>query len=384
MIPNHKTAIAIAGFLALTGCREQRTVAIVDVTVINPIDGTRREHVTVVTRGDRISEVGDAAAIHAPRGASIVDGRGNFLLPGFWDMHTHVWKPERLRLYLASGITGIRNTGGRMLELRRWRREIEAGHRPGPRMIISGPLLERSGTRRVGNSIAVDNEQDAESAIRGLEQAKVDFVKVYDGLSREAFFAIASEAQQRNMPFVGHVPDALSPIEASNAGMRSIEHLDGIVEACSSGETWDPDRAAKVFSAFLENETWQVPTLVAKRAPSEPAFERSVRAVREMHKAGVRFMAGTDADNAPLSFPGSSLHEELALLVDTGFSPMDALRAATSGPAEFLKRPDMGKIAPGAVADLVLLSADPTIDIANSRRVSATIAAGRLYDPAAR
>lgn len=383
MTRHHKSAIAIALIaLAASGCKPQKAIAIVDVTIISPADGTRREHSIVITRGDRIVEVTDADA-KPPRGATIIDGRGKFLLPGFWDMHTHVWKSERLPLYIAAGITGIRNTGGRMLELKRWRQEVESGRMPGPRMIISSPILESS-RRRVGNSIAVDNAQDAESAIRGLEEAKVDFVKVYDGLSREAFFAIASEAQQRNMPFIGHVPDALSPIDASNAGMRSIEHLDGVVEACWSGQNWDPERAAKVFAAFVENETWQVPTLVVKRAPSGADFERSSRTVREMHRAGVRIMTGTDADSAPLSFPGSSLHDELKLLVSSGLSPMEALRAATSNPAEFLKRPDMGRIAPGAVADLVLLSADPTIDIANSRRVSATIAAGRLYDPAAR
>ena len=355
--------------LALVGCAQRRSVAIVDVTVINPGDGSRREHVTVVTRGDRIVEVG---AVRPPRGATIIDGRGKFLLPGLWDMHTHVWKPERLPLFLAHGVTGIRNAGGRSLELRRWRREIESGTRAGPRMILSGPILESSRPRRLAHSIIVDNEQDADSAIRSLEQAKVDFVKVYDGLPRDAFFTVAREAQMRGMPFIGHVPDSVTPLEASDAGMRSIEHLDDIES--------DP----ALFAAFVENDTWQVPTLVTKRAPSEPDFERSMTIVREMHEAGVRMMAGTDSDSAPMSFPGTSLHDELKLLVDAGMTPLEAIRTATSNPAMFLKRPDMGKVAPDAVADLVLFSADPTIDIANSRRIVATIAAGRLYDPAAR
>jgi imidazolonepropionase-like amidohydrolase len=271
-------------------------------------------------------------------------------------MHAHVWKPEKLRLYLEQGVTGIRDAGGRLLVQQRWRRDIESGTMQGPRMFMCGPILD--GLRGIGHSIVVENESDAVAAVRGLALAKVDFVKVHDGLSREAFFAIASEAQHRHLRFAGHVPDAVSAADASGAGMRSIEHLDGVVEDLA------------LFTTFVENDTWHVPTLVAKQDV------RSLQIVGAMQRAGVRIMAGTD--------DVATLHEELKLLVTAGLTPMEALRAATSNPAEFLERADLGTIAPGALADLVLLSADPTIDIANSRRVSATIAAGRLYDPAAR
>ncbi len=371
MTTGFRASGAIVLALLTAACERQRTIAIIDVTIINPGNASRREHATVLIAGGKISQISDAPAVRVPRQTTVIHGHGKYLLPGFWDMQVHVPHPSRLPLYLANGVTGIRTAGGRLLEQQRWRREIEAGSLSGPRMIIGGPLLDGLGPHHRPNSIAVLDERDAASAVRGLAEARVDFITVSDGLSRQAFFAIASEAQQRHMPFSGHVPDALSPIDVSNAGMRSIENLDGVIEASS-----DPANAAELFATLAANQTWQVPTLVVTGTRFSPAL----KVVADLKRAGIGIMAGTDSDGESSIIPGSSLHEELKLLVEAGLSPMEALRAATSGPAEFLHRKDIGVVSQGALADLVLLSGDPTVEIANSNRIVATIAAGRLYD----
>ena len=272
--------------------------------------------------------------------------------------------------------------------------------------------------------------------------------------------AIAAEARVRKIPFAGHVPTLVSATEASDLGLKSMEHLYGIFAACSPlepemlvarkavleeakgdwfvaraklgpidarlRETYRDDLAAALFARLKTNQTWQCPTLVVLRSlgsmndpefikddrlkyidpfvrlywdpKNDPrframktedftaqrqSFERGLGLVGKMHRAGVPFLAGTDEAN-PYVFPGFSLHDELALLVQAGLSPLDALRTATINPARYLDRESVaGSIAPGKEADLVLLDADPTLDIANTRRIHAVMARGTFRDRAA-
>ena len=245
------------------------------------------------------------------------------------------------------------------------------------------------------------------------------------------------------LTFVGHVPDAIRASEASNAGQKSIEHFTGIFEGCSAIEeqlikgpksvgrnvsTYDPTRAKALIALMARNRTWQVPTLVWERgqwlvddidlshdpltkyAPAAwkdrtwPMFVRAILQdmdtdplpVRQkfvqmeldmtlaMFRAGVPFMAGTDTAAGVHVFPGFSLHDELALFVRAGLTPMQALQTATRNPAEFMDRlADLGTVERGKLADLVLLDANPLDDIANTRRIRAVVLAGRYLDRAA-
>ncbi len=273
----------------------------------------------------------------------------------------------------------------------------------------------------------------------------IDFVKTYSSLSREAYFAIADEAKKQGLPFAGHVPFLVDAAEASSAGQRSMEHLNQILESSSvrsqelfhvPGRDWSSkyeklmldtfsqQRFGKLVAVLAKNQSWQVPTLVTARVyafPRDPRIirnenrsryipaneianwkklfpervqeptdtEKAVRGrlwqkqlevVRRMKEAGVPFMAGTDLGTANI-YPGFSLHDELALLVEAGFTPMQALQTATRNPARFLGQMDsLGTVEKGKIADLVVLDANPLKDIHNTQKIRAVIVNGRYLD----
>jgi len=421
------------------------TVVIDDVTVIDATGAPALPHRTVVVRDGHILEITKPEDVHAPKIAAIhVDGRGKFLIPGLWDMHVHMifgdWFPRgkeiALSLFIANGITGVRDMGGELDGLQEWRKEIAAGTLIGPRMWISGPMLDGP-KPRFPSSVAITTPEDGRRAVDDLKQRGVDFIKLQSLIPRDAVFAIADEARKQNITFVGHVPDAVRASEASNAGQKSFEHLIGIFEGSSPLEdeflkgskteskflsTYDPARAAALFALLAKNHTWQCPTLVWERggnlidetdfahdgrAKYVPAYwkdvtwkrftdqiihefntddlatrkrfiEKELELVNAMHHAGIPFLAGTDTPPGVFVFPGFSLHEELQRFVAAGFTPMEALQTATLNPAKFLGMEDrLGTIEQGKLADLVLLDANPLDDIRNTQKIAAVVVNGR-------
>jgi len=286
-----------------------------------------------------------------------------------------------------------------------------------------------------------------------VKEGGSDFVKVYALLPRDAYFAIAAEAKRLGIPFAGHVPYAISAAEASDAGQKSIEHLTGILLACSSKEeeikkeaeikrqaggnpsygmmleaaaTFDQKKAATLFACFARNGTWLSPTLAVlrslayigdsafrddarlkfippyikkgmwgdtafglnRRTPEDnnaakKVFQKQLEVVGAMRRAGVEIIAGTDTPN-PYVYPGFSLHDELALLVRAGLTPMEALQAATRNAAKYVGQLDkLGTVEKGKIADLVLLDGNPLADISNTKRINAVVLGGRLINKAA-
>jgi imidazolonepropionase-like amidohydrolase len=272
---------------------------------------------------------------------------------------------------------------------------------------------------------------------------------------RDAYLAIADEAKKQGLPFAGHVPEAVSALEASDAGQKSIEHLTGLWITCSDDEaalrkqakdafqsgrpedmallfrvalkpvdSYSEAKAQALYRLYVKNQTWQTPTLVMLRAlaslddprftadprlkymsrfvrtfwdPNAPLvqslvetvggrkqiYKRSLEEVGKMHRAGVGILAGVDHP-FPYCFPGFSVHDELALLVEAGLTPMEALQTATRNPACYLDRlADLGTVEKGKIADLVLLDANPLDDIKNTQRIAAVVTHGRLLDRAA-
>jgi imidazolonepropionase-like amidohydrolase len=282
---------------------------------------------------------------------------------------------------------------------------------------------------------------EARTAVDSLVRLGVDFVKVHSQLTREVYFAVARRARQRGVAFAGHVPRAVGAAAASDSGQRSIEHLLGILLPCTPAEslalrprfpvqaalgTCSTGDLAPLYATLVRNHTWVTPTFTAaveiagwpgKGVPGDTLAHYLPLAVRRliaeifpmpdsippgaevvgravfakrlgqlavMHRAGVAVLAGTDAPlrNSP---PGFGLHEELQWLVRAGLSPLDALRTATVEPARYFNALDsLGRIAPGRLADLVLLDANPLADIRNTQRISAVVANGRLFDGRAR
>jgi imidazolonepropionase-like amidohydrolase len=421
------------------------TLIIHDVTVIDATGAPAKPHQTVIVRDGKIDAIdssGDGFGGKLP--GTHVDGTGKFLIPGLWDMHVHMvfgdWFPlgkeVTLPMFIANGITGLRDMGGELEVLQQWRKEIAAGTLIGPRIVMSGPMLDGP-KPRFPSSIAIKTPEDGRRAVDDLKRRGADFIKLQSLIPRDAVFAIADEAKKQGISLVGHVPDAVRASEASNVGQRSFEHMIGIFEGSSPLEdkfikgaktekqflsTYDPKRAEALFSLLAKNQTWQCPTLVWERggnlidqtdfahdtrAKYVPAYwkdvtwkrftdevehdfntddlatrkafvEKELEVVNAMHRAGIHFLAGTDTPPGVYIFPGFSLHEELQRFVAAGFTPMEALQTATRNPAKFLGLEDrLGTIEKGKLADLVLLDANPLEDIRNTQKIAAVIVNGR-------
>ncbi|HTV97889.1 MAG TPA: amidohydrolase family protein [Steroidobacteraceae bacterium] len=442
--------VALGAVLAGSAAAAASVVAITHVTIIDTTGGPSRPDMTVVIEDQRIADLGRSDVLRPPAGARLVDGYGKYLIPGLWDMHVHEvfgdWIPRNEKvvppLFVANGITGVRDMGGDLDVLKVWRAQIAAGRLLGPRMVIAGPMLDGP-VPRFPSSAPVANAADARRWVDKLRREGVDFIKIQSLIPRDGYFAAADEAKNLGIVFVGHVPDAVRASEASNAGQKSIEHFTGIFEGCSTIEdrmikgpktlgqkvaTYDPARARALIALMAKNQTWQVPTLAWERgqwliddidlshdplikyAPAAwkdrtwPMFTRDILKdmdtdplpVRKkfvqmeldmtlaMFRAGVPFLAGTDTAAGVHIFPGFSLHQELALFVKAGLTPLQALQTATLNPAKFLNRlGDLGTVERGKLADLVLLDADPLEDIDNANKIRAVVLAGRYLDRAA-
>ena len=425
--------------LAVTGAASAQITAITNVSVIDGTAPTPRAGQTVVVRGNRIEAVGPTPVTPAPPGARVVDGSGKYLIPGLWDMHVHTTVPggrEVLALYVANGVLGVRDLAGDWARLTEWREDISNGRLVGPRIVASGPYIEGGDVPIV--HLLARTPEEARAAVDSLARLGVDLVKLHSQLPRPVYFAALQAARDRGFQVAGHVPRSITPAEASDSGLSSLEHMLQIPTPCTPAESLAlaprfpmqavlgrcaSDDLAPLFARLASNRTWVVPTLVAQyevaawpgRALPGDSFasflpdtlrryvaeifpmpdsippdadlvgralwEKRIGLVGVMYRAGVGILAGTDAPlrNSP---PGFGLHQELELFARAGLSPFDVLRVATLEPARHLGMLDsLGTIAPGKVADLVLLSADPLADVRNLRRIVSVVANGRMWDP---
>ena len=442
--------IAFAILNGFTACAQKPSAndlfVIQNATVVDVPSGALLTDQTVVLEHNRISSVAPSKSAKYPRNAPSVNARGFFLIPGLWDMHVHLvfgdWFPGAkeisLPLFLANGVTGVRDMGSELQTVQEWRNEIEVGRLLGPRILTSGPMLDGP-KPRFPSSMAITTADDGRRAVDSLKDRGADFIKLQSLIPRDAVFAIADEAKKQEIAFEGHVPDSVRASEMSEAGMKSFEHLIGIFEGSSPNEddylkggksdghflaSCDGTRAGALAALLAKNRTWQCPTLVwerggnlidaadfarDERAKYVPAawktetwkrftdeikqgygeddiavrrkfIEKELEVVQRLHKAGVPFLAGTDTPAGVYIFPGFSLHEELQRFVAAGFTPLEALQTATLNPAQFFgKEEQLGTIERGKIADLVLLSANPLEDISNTQKIAAVIFDGRYY-----
>jgi len=311
------------------------------------------------------------------------------------------------------------------------RERVKRGELLGPRIKATGLILESprfiqlvervTGDSFAGKRIGVATADDAKRAVEANVKMGADFLKIRTSASRDVYLAIASEARRVGLPLVGHLPDGVSALDASNAGQRSIEH--GWVLLTTIPE----DKLNDIAAQLIKNDTYVVPTQVAGRGFRETPDDQVLAIVddkagaldprrkyvpqsladfwrkqiemkkveskldwmavkrnnleifRTLHQAGVKMMAGTDL-GAPLCYPGFALHDELELMVnDIGLTPAEALQSATRIPAEFMGLgASLGTIEKGKLADLVLLDGNPLIDIKNTRKIAAVILSGRM------
>lgn len=385
--------------------QKHSSLALTHVTVIDCTGAPANPNSTVVVAQGHITAVGPSDTVKIPEGTQVVDATGKFLIPGLWDMHGHLTDAteDAFPLLIMNGVTGVRDMGGDLAQIDRWRSEIESGARVGPHIIRAGPFVDGP-KEGVTNRLTVRTPEEARQAVRILKAKGVDFIKVHNALPPEAFFALMDEAHKEHIPVAVHLPKGVSSAEASDAGAASLEHA----ETMSESAMWRKGATAKtveqavdeilgpvgqeLFQRFVKNGTWYVPTLVAYErgfvlwsndaesvTPRLQIHEKNIEIVRKMHNAGVQMMAGSDFSDWAI-VPGIDLHNELALLVEAGFTPMEALQTATLNPAMFLGKTDTyGTIRVGRVADFVLLDMNPLEDISHTRKIHAVVLGGKLY-----
>jgi len=415
------TPLTVAAFGELPA----KQLVIAYVTVIDVSTGKALPDRNVVIQGDRITAVEDGTS-QPEEGATIIDGHGKFVIPGLWDTHVHLTSTTEcaLPLLVATGITNVRDMGGRLMRIDDWRSRIAAGILVGPHIVRVGPTL--NGTSFNSFQMVAGGPEATRGAIRALQFIGVDAIKVHRRLPRASYFAAADEAKKLGIPLVGHVPIAVTPAEASDAGQATLEHTQTLFEGTFSTtlqeaelpgaiERWlASSEADALFAKFVRNGTWVTPTLegyVEMANLADPSVPRDARyryvassqrrefepqlkamspkdlralagaledATARMHRDGVMILAGTDAAGPRLV--GFSLHQELIEMIKIGMTPAEALQTATLNPARaFGNAADFGAVEPGRVANLVLLDGNPLDRIENTQRIAAVVLDGKAY-----
>ncbi|MDY7227149.1 amidohydrolase family protein [Hyalangium rubrum] len=447
--------------------QKRPALAITHVTVIDVTGGPSRPDMTVFVEGNRIAEITPSQGAPTRAGVMVVNGRGKFLIPGLWDMHVHTTVPvlrqpdekdlpgveDMLALFVASGVTGVRDMGGWGTYTVDLKRLANSGHILSPTMVVGTMVDGPDGMMSVGYIRLASGPKQARRLVRKIKAEGFDFVKVYSFLPRNIYRAIVDECRRNDIPWVGHVPMEIPLAEVAKEGQRSIEHMGDMFSleiACSSREravrallnapledntvmgdamikvfdlamkTYDEKKCAALYEQLARSHTWQVPTLSVFRMAANLGVYSNVYAserrflpyyienfwtkahfdlnahpkpfremikrkqqfysaqVKEMVKAGVHIMTGTDTPMYTL-YPGLSLHYELEDLVAAGLTPLQALQAATIEPARFLGKEGLqGTIEQNSVADMVLLRANPLEDIRNTQEIEAVVLQGHL------
>jgi imidazolonepropionase-like amidohydrolase len=412
------------------GSDARGTVAYVGARLI---DGTGRPPVgnaTILVRDGRLSAVGPGLA--APPGVRTVDLAGKTVIPGLWDMHAHIEQVEWGPLYLAAGVTTVRDCGNELDFIRSVRDAVDAGKGVGPHILLAC-LVDGDGEAVIGQE-RLRSTDEIPGLIKRFGEAGCAQVKVYSSLPPALLAPLAQAAHRAGMTVTGHAPNGMGAVRAVQAGFDQINHVDFVARALAPSR-WDPN-------AFLDHTRWQKsiieadlespsaketvtffskhgtvvdPTLaegelfalppaeerahepgLAKVAPplrqalagaspegdsadARAYFAKLLAVVKALHKAGVPIVAGTDQ-----AVPGHSIHRELELYVEAGFTPMEAIQSATLVPARVMnKQNEVGTVEAGKRADFVVVDGDPLADIRATRRISLVVAAGRSFDPAA-
>lgn len=380
------------------------SVVISGATVIDVRTGERIKNGVIVIEGDRIKQVGKAGEVDIPASAQIVDARGKWVIPGLTDMHSHVSSTPGLPLglYLANGVTTIRDPGGNLTLLRLMREQIDSGKLTGPRLYFAGPILDGNPPVWPSGSILVDTPERAESAVNFLIDQGVDYVKVYNNITEPVLKAIIRTAHQREIPVVGHVPRSITMTRAVELGMDCLEHIrvtgrellpleeankiDFLPLGRRETLLWQQfdlgsGEIAKLVALLVEKKVFLDPTLavdektfvffnepqakdpnnrflpreiadewagrqtpeiykvpIELRAAAIAGFKKRQQFVGMLSRAGVQIIAGTDGPGFGKLLPGFGLQHELELLVESGLKPIEAIRAATITAARALKR----------------------------------------------
>jgi Amidohydrolase family len=392
-------------------------LAIVGATLIDGTGAAPVADSVVLVEGDRIKDAGPRSRVTIPKGSTVIDARGEYVLPGLWDMHAHFFKAEFGPAYLAAGVTTVRDVGNEFEFITTLRDAFRKGLGLGPWMLLAGYIEGKNDQRSF--DIQVDTPEDARAAVQRYKNAGFEQIKIRDYIKPDILKVIADEAHRLGMTLTGHVPRVINAIQAVEAGQDQISHINFVAPVFDfkrnpSGAGFVVDlegaRTKRVLELFKHHGTVIDPTLAymemysrAKGTPIsafEPGFSKVsplyaehltdsgvggggmpnalvgfLSVVGTLHRAGIRIVPGTD-----VVVPGHSLHRELELFVKAGLTPMEAIQAATIVPARVMNLDkEVGTIQKGKRADLFLIDADPLESISNIRKVKTVIARGRTF-----
>jgi imidazolonepropionase-like amidohydrolase len=413
----------------ISGSRAEN-IALVGATLINGTGaGPVPDSVVVIEKG-RITAAGPKASVKIPHGAQKIDAHGKFILPGLWDMHAHFEQVEWGPIYLATGATTVRDCGNEFEFITAVRDAIAAGRGLGPRLELAGIV---DGTGKLGLGVArVDTPEEAKMWVDKYHDAGFQQMKIYSSVKLEELKDVADEAHRLGMTVTGHIPEGLDAYQAIEAGQDQINHVQYVADIMHAPLPENATRrqraeadvhidvnspeSQKAIAFLVAHHTVVDPTLgifefetantskppasfepgVLRVAPElaeqlvdvgpppppeigaiiNGRFEKDVEIVGALHKAGVPIVAGTDQ-----TVPGFSLYREIELYVQAGFTPMEAIQAATIVPARVMKLDsELGTVEAGKRADLIIVGANPLESIHNIRKVESVITNGTLYN----
>lgn len=411
--------------------------AIVNITIVDVKKGIPLPGQTVLVVNDRIDQIGAQGKVKIPKGATIINGQGLYLMPGLVDAHVHYFDaPVFGRLMIANGVLLVRDMGMPNEYILPLRDQLNRGEILGPEMIATGAMLDGSPPLIPTISISVSTPGQGRAAVQAQASAGVDMIKVYSNLDKAAFLAIVDEARKSEIKVVGHIPDTVYIEDAAAAGLDGIEHWFGFQKAIakllgepvnlehgwmSSGADYlsrlgevDLQALQDVYQRLQENGVTVDPTVVTFRShPNvdalelhslphgeyisqelfsmwktqwagqsefpDPFWQNWALMVKQMNEAGIPLMVGTDL-MCPGLVPGYSVHEEMMIWQEAGIPPADILRSATIVPLQFMGLGDrLGSISEGKPASMVLMQANPLEDIRNARQIESVFFRGRYF-----
>lgn len=420
-----KNGLAALAVLAKNSKQPQaKRLLIANVTLIDGTGAPVMKSANVLVENGVITKIVRADRMDT-KNTTVIDGSGKFLIPGLWDMHAHYEQVEWGPIYLAAGVTTVRDCGNEFDFITTVRDTLDAGKGIGPKLLMAG-IVDGPGPISLG-AVTADTPEEAVAVVRKYKAAGALQIKIYSSMKPALVPVITAEAHRLGMTVTGHVPTGMTSVQAVEAGYDQINHVQyPIAEFTAPNQVrtgpvmpldFTTDRAKHAIEVFKQHATvlddtvalfewdYHAPAVsvdsfepgVDKVAPQLWAAEHTegmpasqaarlalllpnmYDVVRHWHEWGLPVVAGTDQ-----AVPGYSLHRELELYVEkAGFTPMEALQAGTSVPAKVMGLDKtLGTIEVGKRADMVLLDGDPLADIHNTRKIVKTIANGAVYEPA--
>ncbi|MBK9154632.1 MAG: amidohydrolase family protein [Chloracidobacterium sp.] len=414
--------VTLAVLICVAGTIGQQKVDVLvkDISVFDAASGTFAPHRDIVVSGTKITQILPAGSYRG--GAkTVINGTGKFAIPGLFDNHVHAARLTEASagIFLAYGITSVRDMGTEPAKIVDWRKRIAYGKFYGPRIVQAcGPMFESSGEERKDHWV-VAGPEDADKTVARVAAAGMDCIKLRTHKDEETYLAIAAAAKKYKLVLVGHAPEPLTPATALRAGQLTFEHA--FYPYPLSKLT--AEQKQSLFDEFKKAKAAVVPTFVAWEPFTRSAadieqklakykegiqfnlpqelldhWEKTIethkkqnrgsqgwrdaiatahKEIGEFHQAGITVLPGSDT-GAPFVVPGLALHDELGLLVsEVGLTPAEALRSATLASATFYGREnELGSIETGKIADFIILTKDPLDNIANTREIDAVVFRG--------